>query len=85
MQLPGGRANDLLGMHQPNENHEHRASRTLVDPESSDEWPGTECCHCGMIRHVNADGGPVTAWYVDPDSGARSPCGDEDGPGGSPF
>ena len=24
--------------------------------------------HFGMLRHVNADGEPVTAWYVDPDT-----------------
>ena len=69
--------NDLLGMHQPNGDHEHRASKKLMDPENSDR-----VCHCGMIRHVNAGRGPVTAWYVDRGSGARPPGGDEDGPGG---
>ena len=76
------RKNDLLGIHQPNGDHEHRPSRKLMNPEDSDEELGTEVCHCGMIRHVNAEGEPVAAWYVNTDSIARPLGGDEGGPGG---
>ena len=34
----------------------------MMDPENPDDGLGPKkACHCGMIRHVNADGEPVTA------------------------
>ena len=51
----------MLEMHQPNGGHEHRASKTLAQPDNSDDGLSTKVCHCGMIRHMNADGGPVAA------------------------
>ena len=60
-------------MHQPNGDHEHRASQKLVDLEDSDDGLSSETCHFGMIRHVNADGEPIIARYVDPDPSARPP------------
>ena len=40
--------------------------------ENSADGLGAQVCHCSMIQHVNADGEPVTAWYVNPDSGTRA-------------
>ena len=56
-----------------------------MNPENSDDSPGTEVCHWRMIRQVNADGEPVTAWYAGPDNVARPPCREEDGPGRPQF
>ena len=71
-------------MSQPDGDHENRASRKFPDPGNSSEGLGTEVCNRGMIRHVNADRKPVTAWYVDPNENARSPVEDEEGSGGPP-
>ena len=38
-----------------------------------------------MIRHVNAEGESVTAWYGGPDGGTRPPGRDEEGPDEPPF
>ena len=48
-------------MHQLNENHETPGFQEADEP-GSDEGLGTKCCHCGMIRHVNIDGEPITGW-----------------------
>ena len=50
---------------------------TILHAHSVDIAVGYFYLPWGMIRHVNADGEPATAWHVDPDSGAR-PRGEED-------